>query len=102
MGFEEVQKEAIRKLPMDRQWQMIQSNKNRSDEVETPEYFVTKIKSKQYNLKLFVSLKVQLKSQPIHWLSEFLKRDGLDLLIALIDDISKKPNPYFFFFFFFL
>ncbi|KAK9688408.1 hypothetical protein K7432_014412, partial [Basidiobolus ranarum] len=108
MDLDESKREAMRKLPTDTKWMIIVSQKQREFEDvknrsrndgkldrSTPEYYVQKISQTEVRyipLKLFVSLRVSLATQPISWVHHFLELSGLKLLSDTLISLGRKSN----------
>ncbi|ORX92728.1 FH2-domain-containing protein [Basidiobolus meristosporus CBS 931.73] len=108
MDLDESKREAMRKLPTDTKWMIIVSQKQREFEDvknrsrndgkldrSTPEYYVQKISQTEIRyipLKLFVSLRVSLATQPISWVHHFLELNGLKLLADALISLGRKSN----------
>jgi len=94
LGFEKAQRDQIEKLPIKQKWKMVQSNKQRvkMEGGDSPDNFISKMKSQSANKALLVGLKISLRNKPISFVITFIENGGLIELLYILDQTCKKET----------
>ncbi|KAL6073930.1 Dishevelled associated activator of morphogenesis 2 [Balamuthia mandrillaris] len=96
LGIGEAQKEAMRNMNNQDKWLLIVQNKEKikqeSKSDGSPKACIELLKRGNLSVKELEELRVLLAGQPVKWIEEFLKLDGLQLLFDLLAHKQKTHS----------
>lgn len=88
-------REAMRTLPDERKWIIVQSNLKQEADVEVTDDEIQReiaTLKDQPTTELLQSMSVSLRSRPIRWVSKFAEKQGITTLLAYLRDMPERAK----------
>ncbi|KAJ3281050.1 Diaphanous, partial [Borealophlyctis nickersoniae] len=91
--------EQMRLMPVDRKWTLLQQHKTKGSDIPVlhdPRVFVELLSQTLPPAELskdLQSLEVSLRTEPIHWVKDFVTAGGLPILLNILKGLCGVENP---------
>jgi hypothetical protein len=92
LGAPQAQKEAMRNLPLESKWTLITQAMAKSQQAaKDAKSIIAKLQTK-FSLKELEHLVISLTREPLAWANDFIKHDGIKLLVQLVETAVGKEK----------
>lgn len=88
----EAQKEAARQLGNEQKWILVcQLREKQASQSESPKEVIAKLQD-SFSLSRIEHLVIYLTREPVTWAREFIKNDGVKLLVNIMNTLMEKEK----------